>query len=161
MQRHLLALAAVIGVVLPPVSGNAQRADLRGLVIGTWKLDVAKSTFRPGPPPKSWMRVYEASGENVKYTDSTVAADGKVDVSGWTGTYDGKDYPAPGSPDFDAQAVKASNPFRATFTLKKAGKVVGSGTRVISRDGKVMTIRLKLTNAKGQTFNSVRVFEKR
>src|SRR5439155_1342692 len=78
-----------------------------------------------------------------------------------TGTYDGKDYPAPGSPDFDAQAVKASNPFRATITLKKAGKVVGSGTRVISRDGKVMTIRLKLTNAKGQTFNSVRVFEKR
>ena len=161
MQRHLLALAAVLGVVLPPVSGNAQRADLRRLVIGTWELDVAKSTFRPGPPPKSWTRVYEASGENVKYTDSTVAADGKVDVSGWTGTYDGKDYPAPGSPDFDAQAVKASNPFRATFTLKKAGKVVGSGTRVISRDGKVMTIRLKLTNAKGQTFNSVRVFEKR
>ena len=161
MQRHLLALAAVLGVVLPPVSGNAQRADLRRLVIGTWELDVAKSTFRPGPPPKSWMRVYEASGENVKYTDSTVAADGKVDVSGWTGTYDGKDYPAPGSPDFDAQAVKASNPFRATFTLKKAGKVVGSGTRVISRDGKVMTIRLKLTNAKGQTFNNVRVFEKR
>src|SRR6058998_943704 len=161
MQRHLLALAAVIGVVLPPVSGNAQRAYLRGLVIGTWKLDVAKSTFRPGPPPKSWTRVYEASGENVKYTDSTVAADGKVDVSGWTGGYDGKDYPAPGSPDFDAQAVKASNPFRATFTLKKAGKVVGSGTRVISRDGKVMTIRLKLTNAKGQTFNNVRVFEKR
>jgi len=161
MQRHLLALAAVIGVVLPPVSGNAQRADLRGLVIGTWELDVAKSTFRPGPPPKSWMRVYEASGENVKYTDSTVAADGKVDVSGWTGTYDGKDYPAPGSPDFDAQAVKASNPFRATFTLKKAGKVVGTGTRVLSRDGKVMTIRLKLTNAKGQTFNNIRVFEKR
>jgi len=161
MQRHLLALAAVLGVVLPPVSGNAQRADLRRLVIGTWELDVAKSTFRPGPPPKSWTRVYEASGENVKYTDSTVAADGKVDVSGWTGTYDGKDYPAPGSPDFDAQAVKASNPFRATFTLKKAGKVVGSGTRVISRDGKVMTIRIKLTNAKGQTFNNVRVFEKR
>src|SRR5206468_6952636 len=84
MQRHLLALAAVLGVVLPPVSGNAQRADLRRLVIGTWELDVAKSTFRPGPPPKSWTRVYEASGENVKYTDSTVAADGKVDVSGWT-----------------------------------------------------------------------------
>ena len=161
MQRHLLALAAVLGVVLPPVSGNAQRADLRRLVIGTWELDVAKSTFRPGPPPKSWTRVYEASGENVKYTDSLVDADGKADVSEWTGSYDGKDHPFAGSPDYDAQAVKASNPFRATFTLKKAGKVVGTGTRVLSRDGKVMTIRLKLTNAKGQTFNNVRVFEKR
>src|SRR5436305_1856808 len=129
MQRRLLALAAVLGVVLPPISGNAQRADLRRLVIGTWQLDVAKSTFRPGAPPKSWTRVYEVSGENVKYTDSTVAADGKADVSEWTGGYDGKDYPAPGSPDFDAQAVKASNPFHATFTLKKAGKVVGNGPR--------------------------------
>jgi len=90
-----------------------------------------------------------------------VDADGKAEVSEWTGSYDGKDHPFAGSPDYDAQAVKASNPFRATFTLKKAGKVVGTGTRVLSRDGKVMTIRLKLTNAKGQTFNNIRVFEKR
>ena len=161
MQSHLLALAAVFAVVLTPTAGSAQRADLRRLVIGRWELNVAKSTFRPGPPPKSWTRTYEASGENVKYTDSLVDADGKAEVSEWTGSYDGKDHPFAGSPDYDAQAVKASNPFRATFTLKKAGKVVGSGTRVISRDGKVMTIRLKLTNAKGQTFNNIRVFEKR
>ena len=161
MQSHWLALAAMFGVVLTPTAGSAQRADLRRLVIGRWELNVAKSTFRPVPPPTSWTRTYEASGENVKYTDSLVDADGKADVSEWTGSYDGKDHPFAGSPDYDAQAVKASNPFRATFTLKKAGKVVGSGTRVISRDGKVMTIRLKLTNAKGQTFNNVRVFEKR
>ena len=161
MQNHVLALAALFGVVLTPMPGSAQRADLRRLVIGRWELNVAKSTFPPGPPPKSWTRTYEASGENVKYTDSLVDADGKADVSEWTGSYDGKDHPFAGSPDYDAQAVKASNPFHATFTLKKAGKVVGSGTRVISRDGKVMTVRVKLTNAKGQTFNNIRVFEKR
>src|SRR2546421_12023297 len=81
MQRHVLALAAVIGLVLMPISGSAQRGDLRRLVIGTWELNVAKSSFRPGPPPKSLTRVYEASGENVKYTDSMVDADGKTDVS--------------------------------------------------------------------------------
>jgi len=161
MQSHVLALAAVFGVVLTPMPGSAQRADLRRLVIGRWEINVAKSTFRPGSPPKSWTRVYEASGENVKYTDSLVDADGKTDVSGWTGSYDGKDSPVLDSPDVDAQAIKASDPFRSTFTLKKAGKVVGTGTRVISQDGKVMTIRLKLTSAKGQTFNNVRVFEKR
>ena len=161
MQNHVLALAAVFGVVLTPMPGSAQRADLRRLVIGRWEINVAKSTFRPGSPPKSWTRVYEASGENVKYTDSLVDADGKADVSEWTGSYDGKDHPFAGSPDYDAQAVKASDPFRATFALKKGGKVVATGTRVISRDGKVMTIRMKLTNAKGQTFTNVRVFEKR
>src|SRR2546427_4146079 len=81
MQGPWLALAAVFGVVLTPMPGSAQRADPRRLVIGRWELNVAKSTLRPGPPPKSWTRVYEASGENVKYTDSTVDADGKADVS--------------------------------------------------------------------------------
>src|SRR5437762_9607055 len=135
MQTHLLALAAVFAVVLTPTAGSAQRADLRRLVIGTWELNVAKSSFRPGPPPKSLTRVYEASGENVKYTDSMVDADGKTDVSGWTGSYDGKDSPVLDAPDVDAQAIKASDPFRSTLTLKKAGKVVGTGTRVISQVG--------------------------
>jgi hypothetical protein len=36
-----------------------------------------------------------------------------------------------------------------------------TGTRAISRDGKVMTITTKGTNAKGQTVNDVEVFEKR
>ena len=160
MQNHVLALAALFGVVLTPMPGSAQRADLRRLVIGRWELNVPKSTFRPGPPPKSLTRVYEASEENVKYTDITVDAEGKAAVSEWTGSYDGKDYPVPGSPDV-MQAVKASDPFRSTFTIKKAGKVVGTGTRVISRDGKVMTIRLKLTDPKGQTFNNISVFERR
>jgi len=161
MQSHWLALAAAFGLVLTPPSGSAQGGDVRRLVIGTWDLNVAKSTFRPGPSPKSITRTYEASGENVKYTDSTVDADGKVDVVAWTGSLDGKDYPAPGSPDYDVQAVKASDPFRSAFTFKKAGKVVGGGTRVISRDGKVMTIKSTVTNAKGMTFHNTRIFERR
>jgi hypothetical protein len=39
--------------------------------------------------------------------------------------------------------------------------VVITGTRVISRDGKVMTITAKGTDATGQTINDVAVFEKR
>src|SRR5437660_10631672 len=161
MQRHVLDLAAVFGLVLMPISGSAQRGDLRRVVIGRWELNVAKSTFRPGPPLKSLTRTYEASGQHVTYTDSLVDADGTADVSAWTGSYDGKDSPIAGSPDVDAQAIKASDPFRSTFTLKKAGKVVGTGTRVISQDGKIMTIRVKVTDAKGQTFTNVRVFERR
>jgi len=71
----------MFGVVLTPTAGSAQRDDLRRLVIGRWELNVAKSTFRPGPPPKSLTRVYETSGENVKYTDSKVDADGKAAIS--------------------------------------------------------------------------------
>ena len=47
------------------------------------------------------------------------------------------------------------------FTQKRAGKVVITGTRTISPDGKVMTITSKGTNALGQTIDDVEVFEKR
>lgn len=41
------------------------------------------------------------------------------------------------------------------------GKVVATGTRVISKDGKVLTVTTKGTNAKGQAASDVEVFDKR
>ena len=35
-------------------------------VVGTWELDVAASTFVPGPPPKSEIRLYEPEHEGIK-----------------------------------------------------------------------------------------------
>ena len=37
--------------------------------VGTWKLNVAKSKYNPGPPPKSQTYQFEPSGANgVKFT---------------------------------------------------------------------------------------------
>jgi len=47
------------------------------------------------------------------------------------------------------------------WTNKKAGKVVITGTRVISKDGKVMTISGKGTNPQGEPMEVVYVFDKR
>jgi hypothetical protein len=61
----------------------------------------------------------------------------------------------------DPVSLKQIDAFSTEFTQKKAGKVVMTGTRIVSRDGKVMTISTKGTNARGQTVNDVEVFEKR
>jgi hypothetical protein len=47
------------------------------------------------------------------------------------------------------------------FAEKRAGKVVITGTRVISKGGRTMTITAKGLNARGQTLNDAVVFEKR
>ncbi len=39
-------------------------------VIGTWVLDVAKSTFSPGPAPKSESRTYVMEGQEIKVTST-------------------------------------------------------------------------------------------
>jgi hypothetical protein len=53
---------------------------------------VAKSTYQPGPAPKSETRVYEAwEKDGVKATFTRVSADDKSVTLGFTAHYDGKD----------------------------------------------------------------------
>ena len=54
-----IAFTAVCAVALS-VSSTAQAPDP---FVGTWKLDVAKSTYKPGPAPKSLTVVIEAAGK--------------------------------------------------------------------------------------------------
>ena len=152
-----LALATVLAA-FGVVHLAAQTADP---LVGTWELNIAKSKYSPGPAPKSETRTYVVAGQDIKATLKGVDAEGKPTSAEWTVNTDGKDRPATGFADLDALSLKRIDAFTVEFTQKKAGKVVGTGTRVISKDGKVMTITTKGTNAKGQAFNDVQVFEKR
>src|ERR1700746_2308342 len=61
-------------------------------MIGTWKLDEAKSKIGAGSPKNNTV-VIEAAGENVKVTMDGVDPKGKPTHSEWTGKFDGKEYP--------------------------------------------------------------------
>ena len=113
-------------------------------------------------PSGSWtLRTYVVAGQEIKVTAKGVDGDGKPTARELTLAYDGKDRAMTGDPDADLLSLKRIDAFTTEFTEKKAGKVVITGTRTISRDGTVMTITAKGTNAKGQTINNVMVFEKR
>jgi hypothetical protein len=59
----LLGLAALFATALPQI-GFAQSDPL----IGTWKLNLAKSTYSPGPPPKSQTATFQAEGQGLRET---------------------------------------------------------------------------------------------
>ena len=61
-------------------------------LIGTWKLNVAKSkaSFKSG------TSVIEAAGDGIKFTVDLVGADGAKSHWGFTANYDGKDVPVTG-----------------------------------------------------------------
>lgn len=67
-----IALTAVCAVAFS-VSSTAQAPDP---FAGTWKLDVAKSTYKPGPAPKSLTVTIEAAGKAFKVAADGVAGDG-------------------------------------------------------------------------------------
>jgi len=155
---------ATLGLILATatvsiISLSAQASDP---VAGTWELNLAKSTFSPGPPPKSQTRTYEVTGQQEKMTAKGIDAEGKsTPLQFAVITTDGKDYPYTGSPRFDTISVTPGDAVTATYTNKRAGKVVVTGTRVISKDGKMMTISAKGTNPKGQPVENILVFDKR
>lgn len=148
--------------ILVAVSWLAISIDLRAddAIIGTWKLNVAKSKYDPGPAPKSGTVKYEASAGGIKRTGETIEADGKKTSFEYTAKFDGKDYPVTGSALFDSIAVKSINDHTAEATLKKGGKAVRSAKREISHDGKVMTIIMTGTNEKGEKIHNKAVYDK-
>lgn len=129
-------------------------------VVGTWKLDLAKSKFSPGPAPKSQTRTYAATADGIDLAYDGVAADGSA-VSGKSSfKYDGKDYPITGSSDYDTLTLKQIDANTIESTQKKAGKAVGKTTRTVSKDGKVLTLKSKGTDAKGRAYENTMVFDK-
>ena len=176
---------ALLTLLVPMSQLCAEAADP---AIGKWELNLAKSKFEPGPPPKSQVRTYEAPPQTtqprlrgvdaegnativtypgphvaglVTMTAKGVEADGKASLTEYTAGYDGKDYLFTGNPNADTISLKRIDDFTIEATTKKAGKVVSSGTRRVSKDGKVMTITLKGTNAKGEPVSNTLVFDKR
>ncbi len=130
-----------------------------GPEIGTWKMNAAKSTFNPGPAPKSMTVVFAAVGQSEKLSVEMVAADGSKLAATYTANYDGKDVPFTGLTD-ETVSLKRINATTTEQTVREGGKVVVTYTRVVSADGKSLTSTAKGTNAQGQAFTDVVVLDK-
>jgi hypothetical protein len=157
--RLVGAAAATLAAVVLVVNLGAQAP--KGLD-GTWKLNVAKSRFSPGPAPKSMTLTYTypPSGDEVKIVVQQVMADGATQKWEMTPKYDGKDYPVTGNPDADAIALGKLDGLKSHSTFKRGGKVASENVRTLSGDGKTLTIETKGTNAKGQAVHNIQVFER-
>ena len=158
---HALSKLVTLGVVVAFASAVAVTVSAQtGSEIGTWKVNVAKSTFSPGPAPKSRTLTFEAVGQGVKLSVEGVNADGSKAAISYTANYDGKDVPVTGSATLDTVSWKRINATTVEETDKKGGKVFGTLTRVMSADGQSMTNTFKGTNDQGQAVNNVIVFDK-
>ena len=149
-------VAAVAVVTLAGVAGHAQTADP---MLGTWKLNVAKSKT----PYKSGTSVIAAAGDAVKVTADLVGADGTAYHWTWTAKYDGKDAPVEGTTPYGAGAtasITRVDPHTATVVGKRNGETILTQTIVVAPDGKTRTVTTKGKDAKGQPTETVSVYDK-
>ena len=151
--KRLLATAVLVGLV-----GGTALAQSSDPLVGTWKLNVAKST---GLSFKSGTSKIEAAGAGVKFTVDLVRADGTVNHWAFTANYDGKDNHVTGnSPYGDTVALERVDAKTTRIISKMAGKVMATQTIVVSSDGKTRTTTTKGTDAQGQKVDTISFYEK-
>ena len=154
-MRRLLIVGGVLVVVCSTLLAQAPSP-----LFGAWKLDPAKSTFSPGPAPKSQSAKLDAMDGGMRTVADRVEADGSLTHFEWTVKFDGKDYPVKGDPGRDAVSVKKIDDFTIEITNKKAGKTTTTIRAVYARDGKSRTETTTGTNAQGVKIKNVTVWSK-
>ena len=151
------ALAGVLVTICGAAMAVAPGADP---VLGTWKLNLAKSTFGGIPAYKSQIRTYSQSAGGITLKMTTVSADGKEATTRTTYKLNGKDYPSMGNPDFDSVSGLRIDADTVEFTLKKGGKPVGKIRRAVSEDRQTLTINFVVRNADGIQTTALTVFDR-
>jgi len=147
----LVTLCSAILLAQAPAAKN---------MVGTWKLNAAKSTFSPGPPLKGQTATLTAVDGGLKVAADRVEADGKTTHFEWTAKFDGKDYPVTGDPGRDAVSVKKVDDYTLEITNKKAGKTLSVLRAVYAKDGKTRTETTTGVNTQGQKINNVTAWDK-
>ena len=161
--RPIVVGFAVLGM-LALVTVPARAADM---LAGTWKLNVAKSKYNPGPAPQSNTVRFDAIDGGIKLTADGADNQGRKTHNEYTAKYDGKDSPTKpmldGKPNpnaADSVSYRKIDDYTYEVTAKLKGKTLNVARHVISKDGKTRTVTTTGTNAQGQKLNDTTVFEK-
>jgi hypothetical protein len=132
------------------------------LFVGSWKADVAKSRYEPGPGPKSETLRFEPVGEGFRVSLDGVNEQGPYHSEG-TGKFDGIDVPVVATPARQARFTYAFSRID-DHTWDIAIKVNGERRilvhNVVSDDGKTMRgVSTAVTN-RGQITTQDVIYEK-
>lgn len=151
------ALLAVLAAQASPA--YSEQGDEYGQLVGRWGLVVNRSTYSPGPAPTSETRTYVRDGSNILGTIERVFQDGRRERIEYTANFD-REYPVLGTEAYDHVILKRIDKYTAEAVLSHAGRVFGTARRVISEDGKSMTIRFSTDGTAGATVQNVAYYEK-
>jgi hypothetical protein len=156
-RRYSAVFAIVVaGTVLSGISLLAQKDP----ILGSWKLDVAKSTFPAAAPARRTM-TFATVPNGIKQSIATTTS-GNAEVTYnlvYTAKFDGKDYPADVASSFNTIEMKRIDARTIERIGKEHGKVVETETYTVSPDGKTLSVKQEGDN-NGVPFKTAQVFER-
>jgi len=154
-MRKALLLMTVLGFV-----GLLWAADP---IVGSWKLNLAKSKFAPNDPaPKKQTEVYrETTPGQIELTYKNTQADGAsnlliISIPAQGGV--NKRLRGDNGGAMEVETLIA--PGEWCMTRLKDGKQIASLHKLISKDGKTMTQRAAGKDAQGKPYQDILVYDK-
>lgn len=157
MQRFFKIALATLAITSAAVAFAADHS------LGTWKLNVEKSKYSPGPlPVKSLSTTREADGDGVKATTTGERADGSAINASYTAKFDGSPASVTGQgAPYDTISIKQVNADTFTYETKNSTtKYRAHGRLTVSKDGKTMTMKGSGMDGEGKPMTVTLVYEK-
>ena len=159
MRTRVVAFfAASLLLVSVAVTSSVRAADDPNN--GTWKVNLEKSRFSPGPAPRSGTFTIKIANGIETYSSESVDASGKTTTGSFTAKLDGTDTPTTGSPYGDTISVKHPSPNHLVAVLKRDGKVTMTVHVTVSADGKTRTSTYSGKSADGKQVHDVVVSDR-
>ena len=157
MRKHLLFFSRLAVAFGAAVIVMAQAQHITPFT-GAWKLNLAKSTFNPGPPFHSFTLTFTTEGTRKL---DLIRADGQPFKAAlpWS---DGKEVPVTvteGSME-NASAVSKIRGKVVDDTWRVNGKIIEKVHGVVSADGRTLTITVGGKDKQGATYQNYLTFEK-
>jgi hypothetical protein len=160
MRRGSFSISIAFALVV--VASGTARAQVSDSWLGTWKLNVAKSTYEPASlAPRSETSKQTRSGDSVTAVTDVTDAQGKAIHTEITYKFDGAEYDIKGAPD--ARSTRFYTRI-GDNTYQYVNKVNGNITTTVhvqvSADGKTRTIVTTGRDAQGNVIDNLTSWEK-
>jgi hypothetical protein len=134
-------------------------------IVGTWRLNVAKSKFGgPFRPRKELAVVYQERAGQLVGTVTGISEDGSPVLSKYTvPNSGGAVHFSQGAPAGGASvtlSLRREGSHTADWPVAIGGKVIATMRDVVSSDGKTLTMTASGNDAQGEPYETFQVFER-
>lgn len=129
--------------------------------VGKWVLDVHRSKYPAGSCPKTMVIEMESTGEGVRYRSDATYEDGNKIHSEYTADYNGNQAIVRSAHGMMLPVLlKRMDSYTIVASYTRSLMVVATSRRVVSRDGRLMTITTTSKDATGKSVTTVGVYTK-
>ena len=128
---------------------------------GTWTLNLAKSTYEPGPPP--YVRasyVIARSKDGITVTYDMVYPRGGTTHWEWNGKFDGQPYVLQGVDDYVTYAYRRVDDRTYDVDVRIDDRVAGTSRVTLSVDGRSITTVTNGRDATGHPVKTTTVYDR-